>query len=80
MEKLNDEKMILNPNRWVQWPKLPLKKQGKAGLGVLLEDQMYHDGKYRVYLCNLWDRITNSTPFVDYDSVPLLLADGWIVD
>lgn len=77
-----DKQMILNPDRWPQWPCLPLKRYGKdrdVEIGVLTHDDDYVRGVYVVSMTNLFSN-TPPAEFKTYNNVDELLVDGWEVD
>lgn len=88
----DDKGFILDPNRWPCWPWLPLKRGDHSlenkNLGLLfhgsLETKEFTKG-FTIYHTNLfglprskeeWAKV----PTTHYDTVDLLLADGWVVD
>ena len=75
----SEEEFILNPDLWPNWPVLPLKQADKVGVLV--------DGRgnpLKIYLINMYEvqsqQQLDRVPFVEYESVKDMLADGWKVD
>jgi len=82
----DDRSFIQNPNRWPQWPFLPIKRRDKTlankNLGILCDTE---DSKIIVYHVNLFDlpKVSLSDPSIpktNYDSIDALLIDDWEVD
>ena len=72
--------MMASPDYWGRWPLLPIKRDiGKdREVGVLLDRK-----PYLVYLVNLWaipEDTLEGMPFIEYESIDAVLADGWKVD
>lgn len=82
--------MIRDQDKWPCWPYLPVKKAGKAHLGVegkclgllLATEELVNQGKPTVYYVSLYDvpKDLASAPKKEYPTVEALLDDGWVVD
>ena len=73
------KQMILDPDQWPCWPRLPMKRIIKAGdwpeLGFI------NASEYSViYQTLLYAEITPTTKKITYKNIDAMLADGWIVD
>ncbi len=82
--KEQDKLIIRDPNKWPQWPYLPVKKHLRYELkcGVIIEDGAKD---VTIYMTNLFNLPKTSAEFkalpqVKYNSVDELLNDGWEVD
>lgn len=79
-------KHIKNPKGWFHWPRLPMKRgYQNQQMGVLVpQTRRDEDGNhicgYKVYLCNLYNKISVKTPYMAYESAEKVVADGWRVD
>lgn len=75
--------MILDEDRWPNWPILPLKRgiDNKTNVGCLVART---DGKpLRVVLENMFGNLSAAVAedqYCEYATVDDLLADGWVVD
>jgi hypothetical protein len=79
MEEYDHKAMMLDPNRWPQWPVLPVKQFGSGfpECGVMVES----DGiQPKVYLTNLFALDLANAEVKEYEDIDELLADGWVVD
>ena len=82
--------MISQPTFWPKYPFLPLTKivKGEKKLGFLFDNSKNKDNKYEVIIGNLYSLMMDiptidkllKMPVENYNSIELLLADGWIVD
>lgn len=91
---MSDADMIKSLDYWPSWPFLPVKRRDRMmenkNLGCLIATEEHHQAIkgnkpfviYHVYMFKPpktqaeWD----SSPKTEYQSLELLLADGWEVD
>lgn len=81
--------MMLNPDRWPQWPFLPVKNyrrdipgypwDGMPNCGLMV---FFDNVPPTVFMTSLYDMKPGWTdgPQLKYASIDELLAQGWIVD
>jgi hypothetical protein len=77
-----DKEMILSPDRWPTWPKLPLKRHGyEQNHGFAFNGSLKDDNtRPRVYLATIFHAIDDATLYIEYTDIDALLDDGWTVD
>jgi hypothetical protein len=77
-----DKKMILSPDRWPIWPKLPLKRYGQEkDHGFVFNGSLDDDNtKPIVYLATVFHAVDEDTETIEYEDIDGLLDDGWTVD
>ena len=73
----DDKAMMLSPDKWPRWPVLPLKRSTNRGFP---ETGFITEGKWIVYLTNLWEPNFSDCEKIGYADVDGLLSDGWVVD
>ena len=84
---MTDLEMMNTPSKWGQWPLLPVVRDRKLtpNTGIMIHgvDSVI----LRVYPVNMWDlgagiieELLKDVPFVEYDSLEGIIADGWKVD
>ena len=82
LRREQDKEMILSPDRWPVWPKLPLKRYGyEQDHGFVFNGSLNDDDpEPKVYLATIFHSIDKSTLFIEYTDIDALLDDGWTVD
>ncbi len=77
-----DRKFIDNPDTWLNWPFLPVKRYNEGEPGAFPTVGIIHvSNKTTVYLRNLFDLPdTARTEKKEYDNLDALFDDGWVVD
>lgn len=79
-----DRAMILDPDRWPAWPRLPIKNPGRfndseeRAFGVLLAEDVRESGPITVRLHLIFEAANGATE--RFDDVDALLDAGWTVD
>lgn len=79
-----DVEMMQDADNWPRWPILPLKRITSGHVieaGLLVNGGL--DGPHTdptVYLCNMYQPVTEITPTKKYESFEAIVADGWKVD
>lgn len=85
-ERKENLDIMKDPNKWVCWPILPMKKVVRKSE---LQDSgfMLATGEPIVYLKNMYDLkggtvkdIMKNTPSKTYESFDAILDGGWVVD
>ncbi len=87
---MTDKEMILDEDRWPQWPFLPMKKYTDSWPDCQVIHAASKTTLIKVNLYNLPPTILdcfmfnleelNQLPKQTYSSIDEMLADGWIVD
>lgn len=73
----HDASFLNNPYNWQMWPRCAVKRgANNEELGVA----WFVPEGIRVYVMNLFDKPTSSTPFTDYPNGSAVVAAGWKVD
>lgn len=78
---LTDREMILDPNSWPGWPRLPLKKirEGDSPqCGMILGDPKGSQVFFMENI-NIWDNVIDSKKGL-WTEVDDLLDAGWVID
>jgi hypothetical protein len=77
-----DKDMILNPDNWPMWPRLPLKRtpQGdRPNCGFVFNGSTHDDAVQPiVYLALIFSNVVDEK--LVYQDIDALLDDGWTVD
>ena len=70
---------MTDPNTWVAWPLLPLKRRTahESQIGLLLDQD---EDRWTVYLTNLFAPDLANCERLTYDSPESILSAGWRVD
>lgn len=82
-----DETFIRNPVKWPMWPFLPIKRHVEGDKGPDCAFLCATSKPWeRAYLENVFalkdmtPEQRKKIPFIEYDDLSALLADGWYVD
>lgn len=79
--------MIVNPDQWPMWPRLPIKRL-KTGGGINATKYEIafvfagpnEDGKWHIFFANAWGELPAGVREDLYDSAEAIVEDGWRVD
>lgn len=75
-------RLVGNYDEWPAWPKLPMKHATRKLMGAALLGTMTEEDSdtYNVYLCTMFERITDEMEVERFKSVDDLIDAGWRVD
>jgi hypothetical protein len=75
-----DLELAKDPDKWMHWPQLPLKRPAGSNGGWLFNGSTEDDTvEPKVYRGTIFEGIDREN-VVTYASLEELFADGWIVD
>ena len=78
-----DKEFIDDPDRWPNWPMLPVKRRDNSlankNLGLLIDQGKKTRTVFHVYMFDLPDSFEDA-PKTEYANTDAMVADGWRVD